>query len=73
MSTTRRRKPQPLTHGEEFLGLFAGVLGGYLGAEAFLSVFVHGFHWLAAGVGGAVGYFGVLLWFMRKRARRQSR
>lgn len=67
----RMRKPQPLTRGEEFLGLFAGALGGYMAAEGLLAAFVHGFHWLAAGVAGAAGYFGVLLWFTLKRARRQ--
>ena len=49
----------PLT---AFLGLMAGFLIAYMGAEVALYLRPHPMHWLVAAIGGGVGYIGGLVW-----------
>lgn len=60
---TKKQKQQPVSQGQEFIGLIAGLFGGYFIAEVTLAQFAHPYHWLVAAVAAVGGYYGVLAWF----------
>lgn len=62
----KRQKSQPLTRGQEFIGLIGGLFGGYIAAELALAHFAHMYHWLVAGLSAGGGYYGVLAGFKYK-------
>ena len=68
----RKREITPKEDAESFgyLGLFAGFIVAYLGAEATLAARPHPIHWLVVGTGAAlVGgiTFGVTYWQRTRR------
>jgi len=50
----------------EVLGLGAGVLLFYMGAEILLLSNPHPLHWLAAAFGGVLGFIGGRMWYLSR-------
>ena len=70
-----KRKTTKITPKEDaqsigYFALFGGALLAYLGAEAVLAARPHPWHWLVAGIGGAVAWvagYGLSLWRLTRR------
>ena len=57
---TRRAQRLPLVAS---VGIMAGFLAAYLGAEMFLSARLDPVHWVVAGSGGGLGYLAGMVWY----------